>query len=75
MRGFSPPWDTGPWVRCAADGAVVSAQEFVEESVEWAHLDIAGAAMASKARGYLPAGGTGFGVQTLVSFLEQRASE
>jgi leucyl aminopeptidase len=35
----------------------------------WAHLDIAGMALADKDSGYTPAGGTGFGVRLLVEFL------
>ena len=33
----------------------------------WCHLDIAGPAMSDKADGYINAGGTGFGVMTLVA--------
>jgi leucyl aminopeptidase len=35
----------------------------------WAHLDIAGMALREKGKGYLPAGGTGFGVRLLVETL------
>ena len=43
--------------------------------VPWAHLDIAGPAFLeeSLARDYLPAGGTGYGVRTLLAWLERRA--
>ncbi|MPZ86505.1 MAG: leucyl aminopeptidase [Nitriliruptorales bacterium] len=42
--------------------------------VPWAHLDIAGPAFLTHdlARGYLPAGGTGYGVRTLLAWLERR---
>ena len=40
-------------------------QEFVGD-VPWAHLDIAGPARSDDDEGYLPKGGTGFGVRTLV---------
>ena len=40
-------------------------QEFVDD-VPWAHLDIAGPAFLSSDDGYLPRGGTGFGVRTLL---------
>jgi leucyl aminopeptidase len=42
--------------------------------VPWAHLDIAGPAFLEPelARGHLPAGGTGFGVRTLLAWLERR---
>jgi leucyl aminopeptidase len=44
-------------------------------AVPWAHLDIAGAAFLDPelACGHLPAGGTGFGVRTLLAWLERRA--
>ena len=35
----------------------------------WAHIDLAGPAMYSKARGFMPAGGTGFGVQVVATYL------
>jgi leucyl aminopeptidase len=35
----------------------------------WAHLDIAGMALADKDSGYTPAGATGFGVRLLAEFL------
>ena len=44
--------------------------------VPWAHLDIAGPAWlpAELATGYLPPGATGFGVRTLLAWLERRAA-
>jgi len=44
--------------------------------VPWAHLDIAGPAFLprSLAGGHLPAGGTGFGVRTLLAWLERRVA-
>ncbi|MCA9873931.1 MAG: hypothetical protein KC441_09755, partial [Anaerolineales bacterium] len=36
----------------------------------WAHLDIAGVALTERERGYVPGGGTGFGVRLLVDFLQ-----
>ena len=35
----------------------------------WAHIDLAGPAMYSKARGFMNAGGTGFGVSVLFEYL------
>ena len=35
----------------------------------WAHLDIAGPGMYSKARGFMCAGGTGFGVQAVAQYV------
>lgn len=52
-------------------GAIAAAlflQEFVD-GVPWAHLDIAGPAFAEKDSPYIPKGGTGFGVRTLVRYL------
>ncbi|WP_370328151.1 leucyl aminopeptidase [Euzebya sp.] len=49
-------------------------QRFVGD-VPWAHLDIAGPAFlgAQDVRGHQPEGGTGFGVTTLVSFLQRQS--
>jgi leucyl aminopeptidase len=52
-------------------GAITAAlflQRFAKD-VPWAHLDIAGPSHAGKERGYLPSGGTGFGVRTLVELV------
>jgi leucyl aminopeptidase len=38
--------------------------------VKWAHLDIAGPAFAEKPFPYSPRGGTGFGVRTLLAYLD-----
>lgn len=44
-------------------------KEFVGE-VPWAHIDIAGPASSSKDDGYVPKGGTGFGVRMLVELAQ-----
>ncbi|WP_237564341.1 leucyl aminopeptidase [Actinomyces sp. 432] len=50
-------------------------REFVGDT-PWAHLDIAGPAYNEKAAwGLTPQGGTGFGVATLLAFLEDRAAQ
>jgi leucyl aminopeptidase len=52
-------------------GAIAAAlflEEFVN-GVPWAHFDIAGPAFAEKDGAYIPKGGTGFGVRTLVRYL------
>ncbi len=52
-------------------GGVATSAVFLKEftSYPWAHLDIAPMALSSKDNGYIPAGGTGFGVRLLVEFL------
>ena len=50
-------------------GAIVAAlflKEFVSDSVKWAHLDIAGCGLYTKAHRHLGVGGSGFAVRTLV---------
>ncbi len=53
-------------------GAITAAmflEEFVDEGIEWAHLDIAGPAWSREEYGYYAQGGTGFGVRTLTEFI------
>jgi leucyl aminopeptidase len=52
-------------------GGVGTSAVFLKEFTDypWAHLDIAGVALSEKAKGYIPAGGTGFGVRLLIEFL------
>ena len=49
----------------SAMAATLLLEEFVDDR-PWAHLDIAGPAFMSKAEHYIPKGGTGFGVRTLI---------
>ena len=49
-------------------GAFLS--EFVDKSIPWAHLDIAGVADTPKDLPYCAKGATGFGVRLLVEYLE-----
>ena len=61
----------------AGGGAIMGGlflKRFVGD-VAWAHLDIAGPAFLEPkhAGHYLPAGGTGYGVRTLLAWLERRA--
>lgn len=49
--------------------AALFLQEFIGDKTKWAHLDIAGPAVNHKAHSYLPMGGVGFGVRTLVDFV------
>jgi leucyl aminopeptidase len=58
-------------------GAIVAAlllQQFVE-GIPWAHLDIAGPARSDESSGVLTKGGTGFGVRTLLEFLDRLGAE
>jgi leucyl aminopeptidase len=58
-------------------GAITAAlllQRFVGD-VPWAHLDIAGPARSDENAGVLTKGGTGFGVRTLLEFLERLGVE
>lgn len=62
------------WVRW---GSALFAAAYLEQFVDglpWAHLDIAGPSFNSGgAWGHVPSGGTGFGVPTLVEYVEARA--
>ncbi len=48
-------------------------RQFVDDAVEWAHLDIAGTAWAEEARGWQPKGATGVGVRLLHEWLRARS--
>lgn len=48
-------------------------QNFVEDDIPWAHLDIAGPAFADSAGADHPAGATGYGVRTLLALAESFA--
>jgi leucyl aminopeptidase len=53
-------------------GAITAALflgEFVEKT-DWAHLDIAGTAFSTSDKLATPKGGTGFGVRTLIRYIE-----
>ena len=52
-------------------GAITAAiflQEFVDK-IPWIHVDLAGPAFLEKSHRFYPAGGTGFGVTTLLELL------
>jgi leucyl aminopeptidase len=54
-------------------GGAITAALFLRNFVgatPWIHVDIAGPAWSEKATGYAPRGGTGFGLPTLLRFLE-----
>jgi leucyl aminopeptidase len=64
--------NTGTGRYGGAISAALLLKEFVGE-VPWAHLDIAGPAFLDSAEHYLPKGGTGFGVRTLVELAADAA--
>ena len=54
----------------------ITAALFLQEFVDgrpWVHFDIAGPAFADKESAYSPKGGTGFGVRTLLRYIEELA--
>jgi len=53
--------------------AALFLRDFVEDGVEWAHLDIAGTAWAEEARGCQPKGATGVGVRLVHEWLRRRS--
>jgi leucyl aminopeptidase len=57
-------------------GGAITAAKFLEEFVggkPWVHLDIAGPAFLESSKPWLDAGGTGFGVRTLVELAKAHA--
>ena len=59
-------------------GGAITAALFLSEFVDdlpWVHLDVAGPARADKADHYVSAGGTGFGVRTLVELAREMAAK
>lgn len=52
--------------------AALFLRKFVPDNVQWAHLDIAGPAFAQKEEAYIAKGGTGFGVRTLISLVQNQ---
>lgn len=52
-------------------GGAITAGKFLEHftTYPWMHFDIAGVSFATAKKGYIPAGGTGYGIRMLVDFL------
>jgi leucyl aminopeptidase len=64
--------NTGP----RPGGSITAAlflRDFVTADLPWAHLDIAGTVWSDKGRGDSPPGATGFGVRTLVGWIQAGA--
>lgn len=58
-------------------GAITAAlflREFVRPGLRWAHMDIAGPAFGDKEYSYIKKGGTGFGVRTLIRYLQDASA-
>jgi len=54
--------------------AALFLREFVADGIPWAHLDIAGPAFSEEPTPEGPKGGTGYGIRTLLAFIESRAA-
>ncbi len=62
--------NTGP----RPGGSITAAlflKEFVNSSIPWAHIDIAGTCWTEKDRDITPKGATGYGVRTLVNWIQE----
>ncbi len=55
--------------------AAVFLSKFVGDEIEWAHIDIAGAAWRKKASGTQVSGPTGYGVRLLVDLAKELAGK
>jgi leucyl aminopeptidase len=62
--------NTGRTGEAGSIAAAMLLSRFVGEG-PWAHLDIAGPARSAESSGYLTKGGTGFGVRTLLEYLQE----
>ena len=60
--------NSGKRLAGASTGALFI-EAFIEEGVQWAHLDIAGVAFLSEPRLYHSSQATGFGVRLLLNYL------
>jgi leucyl aminopeptidase len=58
-------------------GAILAAlflRKFVDPSMKWAHVDMAGPMEAKSTKGYIPAGATGYGARLLADFVVARTN-
>lgn len=53
-------------------GGAISAGKFLEHFTDypWMHFDIAGVSFNTASKGYIPSGGTGYGIRMLIDFLQ-----
>ena len=61
--------NTGP----RGGGSITAAlflEEFFNENINWAHIDIAGTCWTDKNKGLNPSGATGYGVRTLIKWIQ-----
>ena len=47
-------------------------EEFFDKEIKWANIDIAGTCWTDKNKGINPSGATGFGVKTLVQWIQNK---
>lgn len=66
--------NSGPRKASASSGAIFI-QQFVEKTIPWAHLDIAGTAYLSELKPYHLTPATGVGIRLLVDYLEHLIDE
>jgi leucyl aminopeptidase len=52
------------------NGGAITAGKFLEHFIDypWLHFDIAGVSLASTRKGYIPVGGTGYGLRMLMDY-------
>ena len=65
--------NTGP----RGGGSITAAlflEEFFDQDISWAHIDIAGTCWTDKNKGLNPSGATGYGVRTLTQWIRSRES-
>mmetsp|Transcript_6972 Transcript_6972/g.13170 ORF Transcript_6972/g.13170 Transcript_6972/m.13170 type:complete len:566 (-) Transcript_6972:56-1753(-) len=72
--GYADMKSTGNGREGGACTAAAFLKQFIDEGVEWAHVDIAGPGMYSRSREWVPKGGTGYGVALLIEYLKRRSS-
>ncbi len=54
-------------------GGAITAGKFLQHFVDypWMHFDIAGVSFATAKKGYIPTGGTGYGIRMVLDFLQR----